>query len=298
MKKILFLLVAISAPVFSDINVTQGSGKTVATITTAGREIQQISAGIDGSSNTVNSSQLGTYTVTPGTGTFPITQTTATSLKASVLIDGSSNTVSATQSGTWNVGTVTAVTAISNALPAGTNNIGTVTGSSVVVSGSLAQGAADSGNPVKIGVVASSNTPTGVSEGAAGQIANLRGTRMGNIVATLDCPREQIVKSSITITSSTSETIILSSGAASVFNDLAEVLVLNTSATAARIDFRSGGGPTAGAVDFAIYVPAGETRGKVSTHPWPQTTAASNWTAQSSASVADIRVYGLYCKTK
>lgn len=31
-----------------------------------------------------------------------------------------------TQSGTWNVGTVTAVTAISNALPAGTNNIGDV----------------------------------------------------------------------------------------------------------------------------------------------------------------------------
>jgi len=34
--------------------------------------------------------------------------------------------VQAAQSGTWNVGTVTAVTAISNALPAGTNNIGDV----------------------------------------------------------------------------------------------------------------------------------------------------------------------------
>lgn len=290
MKKILFLLVAVSAPVFADINVTQGSGKTVATITTAGREIQQVSVGIDGSSNTVNSSQVGTYTVTPGTGTFPIsgtvtaTQTTATSLKASVLIDGSSNTVISSQLGTYTITPGTGV--FSN------------TGSSVTVSGSLAQGAADSGNPIKIGVVASSNTPTGVSEGAAGQIANLRGTRMGNVVSTLDCPREQIVKSSITITSSTSETVILSSAAAGIFNDLVEILVLNTSATAARVDFRSGGGPTAGAVDFAIYVPAGETRGKVSAHPWPQTTAASNWTAQGSASVADIRVYGLYCKTR
>lgn len=34
--------------------------------------------------------------------------------------------VQAAQSGTWNIGTVTAVTAISNALPAGTNNIGDV----------------------------------------------------------------------------------------------------------------------------------------------------------------------------
>jgi hypothetical protein len=36
-------------------------------------------------------------------------------------------TVAATQSGTWNVGTVTAVTAITNALPTGTNDIGGVT---------------------------------------------------------------------------------------------------------------------------------------------------------------------------
>lgn len=35
-------------------------------------------------------------------------------------------TVAATQSGTWDIGTVTAVTAITNALPAGTNNIGDV----------------------------------------------------------------------------------------------------------------------------------------------------------------------------
>jgi hypothetical protein len=41
----------------------------------------------------------------------------------SLTVDG---TVAATQSGTWNVGTVTAVTGITNALPAGTNNIGDV----------------------------------------------------------------------------------------------------------------------------------------------------------------------------
>lgn len=40
-----------------------------------------------------------------------------------IAVDG---TVPATQSGTWDIGTVTAVTAITNALPAGTNNIGDV----------------------------------------------------------------------------------------------------------------------------------------------------------------------------
>jgi hypothetical protein len=47
----------------------------------------------------------------------------------SITVDG---TVAATQSGTWNIGTVTAVTAISNALPAGNNNIGDVDVASVV----------------------------------------------------------------------------------------------------------------------------------------------------------------------
>lgn len=44
-------------------------------------------------------------------------------------VDG---TVAATQSGTWNVGTVTAVTAISNALPSGTNAIGKLAANSGV----------------------------------------------------------------------------------------------------------------------------------------------------------------------
>jgi hypothetical protein len=45
---------------------------------------------------------------------------------------GTTNLVSAAQSGTWNVGTVTAVTAISNALPAGTNAIGKLAANSGV----------------------------------------------------------------------------------------------------------------------------------------------------------------------
>lgn len=50
-------------------------------------------------------------------------------------------TVAATQSGTWNIATVTAVTAITNALPAGTNVIGHViadTGSTTAVTGTVA----------------------------------------------------------------------------------------------------------------------------------------------------------------
>lgn len=48
---------------------------------------------------------------------------------SSLTVDG---TVAATQSGTWNVGTVTAVTGITNALPAGTNAIGKLAANSGV----------------------------------------------------------------------------------------------------------------------------------------------------------------------
>lgn len=50
----------------------------------------------------------------------------ATGTDAPLPVDITDSTLAVTQSGTWNIGTVTAVTAISNALPAGTNNIGDV----------------------------------------------------------------------------------------------------------------------------------------------------------------------------
>lgn len=94
-------------------------------------------------SGTVAATQSGTWTVQPGntanttawkvdgsavtqpvSGTVAVTQSTSpwvTSGTATV-----SGTVAATQSGTWNIGTVTAVTALTNALPAGSNIIGNV----------------------------------------------------------------------------------------------------------------------------------------------------------------------------
>lgn len=90
---------------------------------------------VDGSAN-LKVTQQGTVTVT---GTVSATQGTSpwvVSL-ASTTITG---TVAVTQSGTWNIATVTAVTAITNALPAGTNVIGHVitdTGSTTAVTGTV-----------------------------------------------------------------------------------------------------------------------------------------------------------------
>lgn len=88
-----------------------------------------------------NVGQTGTWTVQPGNtaNTTPWLQTisqggnTATvsgggalKVDASASTQPISGTVAATQSGTWNIATVTAVTGITNALPAGSNIIGNV----------------------------------------------------------------------------------------------------------------------------------------------------------------------------
>lgn len=83
--------------------------------------------------------------------TAPTTTVTATNLDIRDLTSAS-DSVAAVQSGTWNIGTVTAVTAISNALPAGTNNIGDVDVLTLPgIVGTVADDSTTPGNPVMIG---------------------------------------------------------------------------------------------------------------------------------------------------
>lgn len=93
------------------IGVTAGAGKTANLIAfTGGNVISEV--GICDATTANQCASVGAggaLTVTGAGGTFPVT-----------------GTVAATQSGTWNIGTVTAVTAITNALPAGGNIVGAV----------------------------------------------------------------------------------------------------------------------------------------------------------------------------
>ncbi len=107
MKRWTILLISTiwSASVHADIAVTQGSGKTVATITNNSREFQQVSAQIDGSSNAVSAAQSGTWNV-QGSTLMP----TGVNASTVAVINGGS-TFNAT---------------INTALPAGANVIGNV----------------------------------------------------------------------------------------------------------------------------------------------------------------------------
>jgi hypothetical protein len=120
------------------------------------------------------------------------------------------------------------------------------------------------------------------------------GDKYGRPVVIPGTVRDLVGTQTTTISASTSETTVVTA-AANVFNDITTIMVSNTSATATRVDFRD---TTAGSVLFSIYVPAGDVRGVSASRPLPQTSVNTNWTAQSSASVTDLRVYCVFDKNK
>lgn len=154
-----------------------------------------------------------------------------------------------------------------------------------------ATGAAVPANAQYQGGIAKTALPAAASDG------NLTGAmedKFGRTVVLPGTIRDLVGTQTTTIAASTSETTIVTA-AASVFNDLVLLIISNTSATAARLDFRD---TTAGSILFSVYVPVGDVRGFAPSQPIPQTTVNTNWTAQSSASITDLRIYAVFNKNR
>lgn len=114
---------------------------------------------------------------------------------------------------------------------------------------------------------------------------------------------ELVASQATTITSSTAETTIITASAdAIVCNDVAVILVTNTSATATRVDIRDQLSTVANPASqhgvIPLYVPAGEMRGFCPPVLVKQSNPNQAWTATCGTSVADIRIWALYAKNK
>jgi len=230
----------------------------------------------------------------PVSGTVTVQQATAANLNATV-----SGTVTANQGGTWTVqpGNTANTTAW---LVTGTGGTFPVTGTfwqatqpvsiaaTVAVAGDTANAASDAGNPVKIGGLAKTTNPTAVADG---QRVNGLFDKVGKMVVA--GALRQLKGVQTTTITATTETTIVTAGAAGVFNDLYGLVLANTSATAVNVAIKDA---TAGTTRVTIQVPAGDTRGF--TVPVDsavvQATAANNWTATLSAAVTSILVTALY----
>jgi len=118
------------------------------------------------------------------------------------------------------------------------------------------------------------------------------GDKFGRQVVIPGTVRDLVGTQTTTISASTTETTIVTA-AASTFNDLTAITVANTSTTPVRVDFRN---TTAGSVIFSLYIPGSDVRGITFQRPVPQASVNTNWTATSSASVTDLRVFAVYDK--
>jgi hypothetical protein len=164
---------------------------------------------------------------------------------------------------------------------------GTVTASGTV--GTAAIDAAISGNPVLQAGRASSARPTAMSADNDAQAPWL--DRHGANIVELAAPRGLKDQQKTTITSSTSETTIVTA-VASVFMDLHGLVITNTSATACNVTIKDA---TAGTTRFIFAVPAASTVGFMlpSSDAHKQAVVNNNWTATCSASVASIEITAL-----
>lgn len=194
---------------------------------------------------------------------------------------------------TYTSGTVTAsYKATSDHLPkvvlAG-QTLTTLTTCTTLTNGGVANDAVDSGNPHKIGGQARTSNPTAV---ANADRVNAMFDKLGKLIS-VSAVRDLKGKQKTTITSSTSETTIITAAGASVFADLYGLHIANTSATACNVTIKDS---TDGSTVDIIAVPAGETRGFMTDcgSAIPQATANNNWTATCSASVASIEITALY----
>lgn len=172
---------------------------------------------------------------------------------------------------------------------------GSVTISGTVVVDDLAAaptGAAVPPNAQYQGNLAQTALPTAASVG------NLTGSLSDKFGRTVVLPggfRDIVGSQRTTISASTSETTIVTA-ITSVFADIFLLTFKNTSATALRVDIRD---TTAGTIVDDIYLPAGDTRGWVIPQGvMAQTSVNTNWTAQCSASVTDVRCTAWFFKNK
>jgi hypothetical protein len=158
--------------------------------------------------------------------------------------------------------------------------------------GDVASGSSDSGNPVKQGYLGKTALPTAVSDG---QRVNGIADKFGRQVVVQETVRDLRAMQNTTITSSTSETTIVTAAGAGVFADIASIVISNSSTTATTVTIKDS---TAGTTQAILDIPANGGIVWTPPFPLPQGTANNNWTATCGTSVASIHVTVLYAKNK
>jgi len=189
-----------------------------------------ISVDDNGSSLTVD----GTVTANAGTGSFTVAQATAANLNATV------------------TGFGTAGAAAFIKITDGTNTATVNANGGLEVTGGVAHGGTDAGNPLKLGAKAESSV-TNTANVTDGQRTDLYADLDGIFLTKPYVPYGDIKVERVTDTGGTSTAFTTFGATASQRNYITTITVYNSSTTQGFIDLRDG---TAGSVIFTIPLPA------------------------------------------
>ena len=161
--------------------------------------------------------------------------------------------------------------------------------SSIPVAGDVANAASDSGNPIKIGGVGKTANPTAVTDG---QRVNATFDKLGKQVV-VGSIRDLKASTYASVATGAETTIV--AGIASTFLDVYGCIVANNSATATQVSFKDS---LSGTTRFALYVPAGDTRGFMEgeSAAYAQATVNQAWTALCQPSVSALLITLQYVK--
>jgi hypothetical protein len=262
----------------SSIAVTEGSGKNIASYSiseTSTKEVQRTS--LNNSSGTEIGTSSNPVQVTVANGTI-VPGTGATNLgKAEDVAHTSGDT------GVFSLGVANEAQSTFGAdgdyAPQATDTKG-----NTLNVGNIAHDAVDAGNPVKVGGQARTTNPTAVSDADR---SNFITDKLGKQVV-VGSIRDLKVQQQTTITTSTSETTVLTA-VASTFLDVYGVICTNISGTGVHVIFKDS---TSGTERFRIYVPATETRGFMlpESAAHNQSAVNNNWTATCSGSITSLYI--------
>ena len=153
-----------------------------------------------------------------------------------------------------------------------------------VDAGDVAHDGVDSGNPIKVGGKARNANPAAVANGdRVDAFFDLRGKQ----IIGLNAPRELVGNQVTTITSSTTETTIVTAGGSGVYRDLTSLTVTNKSATGTVCTLKDA---SAGTTRGIYYAAAGGGFSIPFSTPKAQSSANAAWTLTSATSVDSLYI--------
>lgn len=150
--------------------------------------------------------------------------------------------------------------------------------------GNVAHDAADAGDPIKVGGKARQTNPTAVADADR---VDASFDDLGRQIVVLGQVRDLITDQTTTITSSTSETTILTA-VASTFLDITNLILTNSSNSAVSVTIKQS---TAGTTRMIIDLAAKGGAVIPFARPMTQGAVNNNWTATCDVSVASVHIY-------